>query len=150
MKKIIPFSSLILVLVFTAQAQQKTNYPVLPFNKIIISPHINVILTEGPEEKVEVSSRNVDESDIHVDIDGQTLRVYLEGARMTPRNDKRTNAHREWYRDADVTAYITYKDLKKLSVRGDQRVECESALHGKRFTLKTYGDNRVIFVISRN
>lgn len=126
------------------QAQAKKDFPVLPFTKIIVSPHIDVVLQEGAEEKVEISSRNVDEQDIHVDIDGQTLRVYLEGARLGPRNDKGNGYSRDWYRDARVTAYITYKSLKKLSVRGDQRVECEGTLKGKKFKLKSFGDNTVI------
>jgi len=99
---------------------------------------------EGAEEKVEVSSSNVDENDIHVDIDGQTLRIYLEGARLTPKNINDNGRSWDAYRDARVTAFVTYKTLKKLSVRGDQRVVCESSLKGKRFKLKAYGDNQVI------
>ncbi len=129
---------------YVSQAQEKKNFPVLPFNKLIVSPHINVVLQEGAEEKVEISSRRVDERDIHVDIDGQTLRIYLEGARLTPRNHKENGMSWDAYRDVEVTAYVTYTELKKLSVRGDQRVVCESSLKGKKFKLKTFGDNRVI------
>lgn len=135
---------LLLCLVTIVHAQDKKDYPVLPFNKLIVSPYINVVLEEGAEEKVEISSRRVNEADIHVDIDGQTLRIYLEGSRLTPRNIRENGMSLEKYRDADITAYVTYKSLKKLSVRGDQRVVCESSLKGKKFKLKTFGDNRVI------
>lgn len=135
---------LLLCLTAVVKAQDKKDFPVLPFNKLIVSPHINVVLQEGTEEKVEISSRRVDERDIHVDIDGQTLRIYLEGSRLTPRNVKENGMSRDVYRDVDVTAYVTYKTLKKLSVRGDQRVVCESSLKGKKFKLKTFGDNQVI------
>ena len=131
-------------LVTMVKAQDKKDYPVLPFNKLIVSPYINVVLREGAEEKVEISSRKVDERDIHVDIDGQTLRIYLEGSRLRPRNVSKNGMNTERYRDAEITAYVTYKNLKKLSVRGDQRVVCESSLKGKRFKLKTFGDNQVM------
>ena len=141
-------STLILCFVFglftVIQAQDKKDYPVLPFNKLIVSPYINLVLQEGPEEKVEISSRRVDESDIHVDIDGNMLRIYLEGSRLTPRNIRENGMSLEAYRDSDITAYVTYTTLKKLSVRGDQRVVCESALKGKKFKLKTFGDNQVL------
>lgn len=141
--KFLPVFTLLLM-AGVCHAQTKKDYPVLPFTKVIVSPHIDVVLMEGTEEKVEVASWNVEEHDIHVDIDGQTLRVYLEGARMGPRNERSNGYSRDWYRDAKVTAYITYKELKKLSIRGDQRVECESTLKGKKFKLRSYGDNTVI------
>ncbi|MDW3196138.1 MAG: DUF2807 domain-containing protein [Cytophagales bacterium] len=111
-----------------------------------MSPYINVVLQEGPEEKVEITSRRVDENDIHVDVDGNTLRIYLEGSRLTPRNIRENGMSLEAYKHADITAYVTYKTLKKLSVRGDQRVVCESSLKGKRFKLKAYGDNQVLLM----
>lgn len=135
---------LLLCLATITKAQDKKDYPVLPFNKLIVSPYINVVLQKGIEEKVEISRRRVDESDIHVDIDGQTLRIYLEGSRLTPRNIRENGMSLEMYRDSEVTAYVTYKSLKKLSVRGDQRVVCESPLKGKKFKLKAFGDNQVI------
>lgn len=145
MKSINTLLTFCLLLCFAMVAHaQKQEYPVLPFNKLIISPHINVVLEEGTEEKVEIDSYRVDEQDIHVDVDGQTLRIYLEGARLTPRNISDNGVSWDAYRDVEVTAYVTYKTLKKLSIRGDQKVVCESPLKGKKFKLKTYGDNRVI------
>jgi len=43
-----------------------------------------------------------------------------------------------------VTATITYKMLKDLSIRGEETQICKSPLSAEKFNLKIYGESKVI------
>ncbi len=129
-----------------AVAQQIEEIPLTSFNKIVVGPHIDVELIQGNEEKTMLKYSGVDRQDIHVDIDGNTLRLYLDGARMIPK-DQQYNTKKpkkSKYADARVRAQVSYVTLKKLKVRGEDRVICNSSLTGDRFKLRLFGENDVV------
>ena len=133
-----------LVLSASALAQTAAQSSVESFHKIVVGPHIVLELRQGNEETVSLEYRGVQEEDIHVDVDGKTLRIYLDGAKMIPK-DSRSAHNSKWsrYADAHVHAVVEYTDLRKLKVRGDQRVICHSPLTGSRFKLRLFGENDV-------
>ena len=45
-----------------------------------------------------------------------------------------------------MTAYVTYKELEHLEIRGNQELTCNSPLKAERFTLKAYGENDINLV----
>lgn len=130
-------------------AWAQTTTAVQPFDKIIISPHIQVMFKEGNEESVNIQSTTVDKSKIHIEVENKILRVYLEGAKDIEKNEKDyTNGHKEKhsiYQGTVVIATITYKTLHQLSLRGDEKQLCESAIKGDKFILKIYGESDVVF-----
>jgi putative autotransporter adhesin-like protein len=120
-----------------------------PFDKVIVSPYIQVTLVQGEEESVTVNELHVDAGKLHIEVKDKTLRIYLEGAKDLPKNEKDySNGYKEshpLYKNTSVVATITYKKLEALSLRGDEDQLCESPINGDKFMLKLYGESNVTF-----
>lgn len=119
------------------------------FDKIIVSPHVQVTFVEGNEETVTVESCTVDTQKLHIEVNGKTLRIYLEGAKEITKNEKSYNnddygTKHPLYTGTVVTAVITYKTLDELSIRGEETQLCKSPIKGDDFNLKIYGTSKVI------
>ncbi len=144
MRKILQLTALAFILPAMTMAQESFTKEIGKFDRIVVSPHINVVLTHGNSEEVTIEYAHVDPSVVNVDVDGSTLQLYLDEARYVPKTKKVDyNYRQDIYRDAEITAYVTYSYLSSLEVRGDQRVVCESPVDAVRFKLKTYGSNEI-------
>jgi hypothetical protein len=114
------------------------------FRKVVASPRINVVMVAGENESVKITYANVDPSEINIVVKSHALHIYLDGSKFT---EKRERVKRDgWvqkenkYRNASVTAYVTYRKLDKLVVRGEQEVDVQSAIENKKFKLSAYGE----------
>jgi hypothetical protein len=120
-----------------------------PFNKVIVSPYIQVTLVQGDQESVTVNEIHVDAGKLHIEVNDKTLRIYLEGAKDFPHNEKDySNGYKEThplYDNTSVVATITYKTLDALSFRGEEDQLCKSPIEGDKFMLKIYGESNVTF-----
>lgn len=150
MKKSILFYAAIAVLfltVSTIQAQKVTT--VDAFEKVIVSPHIEVILVAGNVESVKIENAKVSEDKINIEVVGKTLRLYLDGAKTVTKSEKVDNdkweGKKSIYKGTMATATITYKRLKNLSIRGEEVVKCNSAIDQKDLKLSIYGESKVYF-----
>lgn len=138
-----------LVILFTIQtsfAQIKT-VDVDTFDKVIISPHIQVVFERGDSESVSIESSTEPEDKINIEVMGKTLRIYLDGARDVTKSEK-TNENgyeqrKSIYNGTVVKATVTYKQLKELSLRGEENIVCKSTLEGDKFNLTIYGASQV-------
>jgi hypothetical protein len=139
-------SMLFLLVTVGAIAQTKT---VDHFSKIIVSPYIQVTFIQGDEESVTINDIKVDQNKLHIEVSDKTLRIWLEGAKDIPKNEKDySDDHEEThplYHNTSVVATVTYKTLDALSIRGEEEQLCKSAIAGKKFTLKIYGESEVTF-----
>lgn len=117
------------------------------FNKVIISPYIEATFVQGDQERVVINHSDVDPAKLHVETNNGTLRLYLEGAKVIPRDsrDKRRSGGRSPYPDRAITATIYYKNLDALSLRGDEHFTFTSPLSARHFTLKLYGEPDITF-----
>lgn len=138
------------ILLFTAntiQAQKVTS--VDAFEKVIISPHIEVILLAGNEESVKIENAKVSEDKINIEVVGKTLRLYLDGAKTVTKSERVDNdkwkGKKSIFNGTMATATITYKRLKNLSIRGEEVVKCDSAIEQKELKLSIYGESKVYF-----
>src|SRR5579872_6812221 len=111
----------LLTLVACSISAQTLEKQVGQFKKIIVSPRINLVMIAGETESVKVSYANIDASKINITVKNRTLRIYLDGSRIT---EKQQRIHHDgWiekknmYRNASITAYVTYKKVNKLVVR---------------------------------
>jgi hypothetical protein len=140
------FSALLLFIAAAATAQTKNT---APFNKVIVSPYIQVTFVQGNEESVTVNDIDVDSDKLHIEVTDNTLHIYLEGAKDIPKNQKDySNGYKETYplyNKTSVVATVTYKTLEALSVRGEENIVCEGPVNGNKFTLKIYGEPNVAF-----
>jgi len=114
------------------------------FKKVVVSPKINLVMVAGDDESVKINYANVDASKINIVVRNHALHIYLDGSKYT---EKRERIKKDgWvdkesvYRHASVTAYVTYRQLDKLVVRGEQEVEVQSAIDNKKFKLSAYGE----------
>jgi hypothetical protein len=136
--------AMLLLACFSSTAQTRT---VEPFTKVIVSPYIQVTLVQGNEESVTINDIKVDESKLHMEVNDQTLRIYLDGAKDIPKYEKDySNGHKELhplYRNTTVVATITYRKLTALSLRGEETHLCKSPIDASKFSLAIYGESDV-------
>lgn len=139
-------TALLMLLSFNIAAQVK---PVADFDKIIISPYIQVTFVEGDKEEVSIEQCTVDKSKLHIEVNGKTLWLYLDGAKQIPKNETTyENGYKEKhaiYNGTVVTATITYKVLNSLSIRGEETQVFKSPIAADKFNLKIYGESKVTF-----
>lgn len=120
-----------------------------PFDKVIVSPHIEVILVEGTEESVKIENAKVADDKINIVVEGKTLRLYLDGAKTVTKSKKvkygNSETKRSIYNGTMATATITYIKMKALSVRGEEIIKCESPIEQNSLKLTIYGESKVYF-----
>jgi len=117
------------------------------FEKVIVSPHIEVTFIEGNEEKVTIEKSTVSNDKINIKVHGKTLRIYLDNAKEVDKTEKiyedGKEVKRPVYSGTVVTATVMYKKLEELSIRGEETIVCKSVLKGDKFRLKVYGESEV-------
>lgn len=116
------------------------------FSRIIASPHINVVLNKGDRESVRLVYNNVSSDKINIDVSGKTLRIYLDDARKTERLTTTagfTAGKTAMYEGVSITAYVTFKELNALEIRGNQELSCNDPIESESFTLRAYGANEI-------
>ncbi len=142
---------LLMVIAFStsslASSAQEITQPLSAFNKVKVSSHIKVVLIKGEQENLRLEYSGVAAEELNYTVEGTTLKIYLTGAELvdkyvTIRNSDQ-NQKESYYKNARVTAFITYKELKSLELRGGEGASCESPLRANTFTLKLYGENEV-------
>lgn len=147
MKKLILFA----MAVFTGLSAfgQGKERPLDPFSKIVVSPKIKLVISKGEKESIRVTASNVDASQLNIEVKGQKLHIYLDEARYIEKRHRMWEDGYSWkksmYRDVSVTAYVTYRELKGIEMRGEETLTCEDTLRSKKFKLITYGRTEARF-----
>jgi len=131
----------------TATWAQNNTINVDHFEKVIVSPHIQATFVHGDNEKVQIESNTDSDDKINVEVNGKTLRIYLDGAKEVTKNEKVNKdgykRSKSIYNGTVLIVTITYTNLKELSLRGEEKFICESPLKGDQFRLKIYGESQV-------
>jgi len=144
MKKLLVLTAGIALLSFQNIMAQKVT-TVAAFEKVIISPHIQATLAKGDQESVTVLSSTVSEDKIHIESNGKTLRVYLEGAKEVTKNEKKNDegVKKSLYTGTVLKIAVSYKTLQELSVRGEETIGLNSKVDQENFNLIMYGTPEV-------
>ncbi|MGC3944944.1 MAG: head GIN domain-containing protein [Chryseolinea sp.] len=125
---------------------QEISKPLKSFRKIVVSPRINLVLEQGDQESIRLVYDNVTPDKINIEVSHQTLRVYLDDAKVSERQEV-VSTHptykRSIYHNTTITAYVTYREIEHLEIRGNQVITCNSPILAERFTLKAYGENDI-------
>lgn len=142
-------SSLLAFLLLAGFNSMAQTIAVAPFDKVIISPHIEVKLIQGTEGGVSIEEALVNKDKINIEVKKNTLRIYLEDAKEVTKNETvYKNGYKgrsPIYKGTQLSATITYRELQELSVRGEETVVVETSLNREKFRLKVYGEPTVIF-----
>src|SRR5688572_8352406 len=138
----------LLIIFFCAAAgsfAQEIEKDLKSFNKIIASPRVNLILKKGDRESIRLVYNDVNKSKINIEVNGKTLSIYLDKARKVEKpsseNDRYGTLNTMMYEGVSLTAYVTYKELESLEIRGNQELTCNDAIESEEFRLKAYGEN---------
>ncbi len=127
---------------------QKQEIKVASFDNVTISPHIEATFVEGDREMVTIVDSDVPLDKLNVIVEGKTLKIYLDGAKDYTKSKKVKNdgykERHQLYEGTQVTATISYKHLRKLSVRGEEDIRLESNLQQSDFELTVYGESDVV------
>ena len=136
-----------LATVLMATAQEEVIRKVHAFDKISVSPKINLVLQKGDKESVRITYSNISSNKINVEVVGNRLRIFLDQARIVDRRERTysgdSHSRGSMYHNATVTAYVTYRELKELEMRGEEELTCESSIEAEKFKLIVYGKAEV-------
>ena len=117
------------------------------FNKIIVSPHIEVLFKKGTTASIVVEDINVSREKFKYELNKGTLQVYLEGAKTYTKSKKILSKKYEnkvpLYKNRVATAIITYVDVDLFSLRGEEKITFQSPLNQKECKLRIYGKSEV-------
>lgn len=115
------------------------------FSKIIASPRVNLILKKGETESIRLVYDEVNKGSINIEVRHKTLMIYLDHARKVEKmaDDDGFRHSRSMYAGVTITAYVTYKNLESLEIRGNQELTCEDAIESDAFRLRAYGENEI-------
>lgn len=119
------------------------------FDKVIVSPHIEVTFIESDAELVEILSCKEPLSKLNVEVIGSTLRIYLEGAKTYTDSKDIKGDNYDYkvpiYNGTVVKAIVNYNNLEELSLRGEEKFVCKSTIEQNEFDLKIFGESQVYF-----
>lgn len=126
---------------------QKTIKLDVDFDKIIVSPHIEAIFKKGNESSIVIEDINVSMEKFIYELKKGTLQVYLEGAKTYTKNKKigTRNSERKvpLYKGRVAKVIITYVDVKRFSLRGEEKITFQTPLIQKECKLSIYGKSEV-------
>ncbi|SFE59855.1 head GIN domain-containing protein [Thermophagus xiamenensis] len=108
---------------FAQEGQENMNKEtriIKDFNKLKVTKGINVTLIKGDEPKAEINIVNAPTSDVIIENDQNELTVKM-----------RTKV----YQDVKVQVYLTYTDIRSISVGSGGNVDNEGVLTAKLLTL---------------
>lgn len=135
------------ILVINIGYSQEIEQKLRPFDKIVVSYKVNLVLIPGNTESIRIVYSGVNADRINIDQSGHRVHVYLEDAKIYDKGEKRK--HDDWfdrrprYRFASVTAYVTFKTLRLIETRGDGEVFCDGKIISKKIKVRAYGDTDV-------
>ena len=118
------------------------------FHKVTVSPYIQATFIEGSDESVTINNALVDAKKLHVEVHGETLRIYLDGAKDFPKNLRGQDSRGDQqdyplYPDHALSVTISYRDLDAISLRGAETYLCKSPISTNSFTIRLYGEAKV-------
>lgn len=140
------FTLLAALLIVNVGFSQEIEQKLQPFDKIVVSPRIDLVLIPGQEESIRITYSGVDKEKILIEEKRGRVHVYLEDAKIYDTGEKRSKHmfdRRQRYRYAQLTAYVTFKTLRHIEIRGDGEVFCDGHIDAKKIKIKAYGDNDI-------
>ncbi len=120
-----------------ANAQTRT-IDVKHFERVVISPHIEVVFKEGDKESVIIEDIAAPFEKLNVKVKNKTLKIYLDGAEIIPKS-----GYDLQYDGTVVKAIVFYKRLRSLDFRGEETIRFADQLRADELRMKVYGESRV-------
>ena len=120
---------LITVLLPALAFSQSTQDVKLPhFDKLKVTNQITVYLTQGEAEMARIVAKGIELDDIITEVNAKTLEITLK---------------RGVYKDISVEVYLTYRELRDVSVSGSGRVSFQTVLEGDKVVLNALTNGEI-------
>ncbi len=132
----------ILLFVMQGYSQEKTFKPG-HFERVIISPHIEVVFVEGDEETVELMSITESMDKFNVDLKNKKLHLYLDDAKIADSRDYNWDSTDGPYKGTVAKVVVTYKKIISADLRGEEAIEFSSQINQDNFKLSIYGETNI-------
>lgn len=150
MKASISLFSLIIILLGSLSAfAQSEQQSLAPFDRIVASQFVNVVLEKGDKESIRFEYSGVNPEEVNVRVKRKKLHIYLDNAKLVEKpvkNYYNGQKHtRSRYGSSSITAYITYTQLRGVEIRGEEGLVCNDEINSDKFKLKVYGESIVTF-----
>lgn len=129
------------MVIASTTAAQEFQQSLKRFDRIVVSPKVNLVLVEGREPGVRIQYTGVNPEEIVVKQIGKRVHIYLENAKIIDTGIRQRNMfdRRERYRHASVTAYVTFQELRLIETRGEEEVSCDDKIVANKLTIRAYG-----------
>jgi len=109
------------LLLFTVgYSQEKDERDVGSFERIKVGQGIEVELVEGENEKITITTSNIDIDRVVTEVRGDILRIYLDGNR---------------FRNIEVKITVVYKELRGIIVQSTAQIYSKSTIKADDFSI---------------
>lgn len=142
MKKLLVIAAVLVAFQATSQEFRSVDH----FTKVMVGPHVELVLEKGEHETVTLTNLGVEFSEVNVKVSGNTLMIYLDDARIVTKHRKEKHSEYGYkskvpvYKGTQVTATVSYNYLHKVSLRGEERYVVMNPVSSDRFKVKMYGE----------
>ena len=109
-----------LLLFAVGYAQEKDERDVGSFERIKVGQGIEVELVEGKDEKITITTSNIDIDRVVTEVRGDILRIFLDGNR---------------FRNIEVKITVVYKELRGIIVQSTAQVYSRSLIKASDFSI---------------
>lgn len=127
MKRILIITGFIIANYFS-YSQQTEERKLTSFDKVNVLSEVNVFMNKGTEEKVKVSVYGIDITDVETIINGKTLQIQLT---------------RGVQKNARIDIYVTYKEIRDLSVAAAGKISVQDTLKGDKVVLNAITNGEI-------
>lgn len=110
----------VMLFVALVHAQSTEERKLQPFDKLDVAGDVKVFLTRSSEEEVKIVAINIEVADIITTIEGKTLKIELS---------------RGIHKDASVEVWVSYKEMRDITVSSSGRLSMQNSLDGDKVVL---------------
>jgi len=125
---------LIFVTISNLQAQRLNKLG--PFDGLIVTGNIDLVLVQGESESIEISTRKIPESEVNVGIRNGVLKVSILNS--------------VFHSEAEAEIVLTYKQLREIKATAGAEVMSEAPLNGDKIEIKAGSGAEIELQVSFN
>ena len=129
MKKILLLFCIFLCISSLSFSQKTEERTLASFDKLKVSSEVKVYLTKGNEEKVKIVVKGIELYDVETIVSGKTLEIELK---------------RGIYVDVIVELFLTYTEIREISVSSSGRVSLQNPISGDKMVLNASSNGELV------
>lgn len=116
------------------------------FDKVVVSPHIQAVFKQGDQESIMIEELTISSEKMNIEVTDKVLKVFLHKAEAEVNMDDEQSVNWEdnsIYKGTIAKIVITYKDLGKLALVGEEKFTFIDKIQQKDIKLKLIGKTKI-------